>query len=456
VGVTGYLLFRNGVQIATVAATAFLDTNVTPATTYNYSLRAQDAAGNISSNSNTVTVTTPVSGGDTMMVPTGVQAFNSLPTEAPITDLNPAQAVPIAFGAYAEGANAVAVEIGLLPFSGPVDIYLALLAPTLSPELLVFTEAGGLIPVSQGLVPWRANFQPAPFNVTLVPEIPTSILPPGRYTLFLGVTPVGSFDGLYLWQSAFTVGIPIVTSLSGSQMVPPVTTSATGVANLAIDPISRAVAGTLSFSGLSSLATVAHIHQGAAGTPLGPIILELQGGAGALSGVFSVPAGAVLTSDQLVALATDNLYFVVHSVANPGGEIRGQIINPVIAITKTLSGPEVVPPVDTPATGTGNIVVNVDTGEISGTITFTGLTGNADGGHIHTGTIAVPGPIIVEFEGGDGLTAGTYSVPIGWVMTPDQLNALATNDTHFVVHSVNFPAGEISGQITYPSGAPLP
>jgi hypothetical protein len=41
-------------------------------------------------------------------------------------------------------------------------------------------------------------------------------------------------------------------------------------------------------------------------------------------------------------------------------------------------------------------------------------------------------------------------------MTPEQLNALATDNTYFVVHSVIHEAGEISGHITYPAGAPLP
>jgi hypothetical protein len=326
VGVTGYLILRDGAQIGTAATTSFVDTTVMPETTYNYTVRAQDAAGNTSADSSTVTVTTPASGGGTMPVPTDMQAFNLLPTAAPVLSVDPAQAVPIALGAYAQGAKAVELEIGLLAFSGPVDIYLGLLMPSLSPELYLFNEAGGLVPASQGLVPWRANFQPAPLDVTVVPEIPTSILAPGRYTIYLAVLPAGgSFEAFYLWSTAFTVGVPIETSLSGSQVVPAVTTTGSGVAYLGVKLDTGAIAGTLSFSGLSGVATGASINQGAEGTN-GPMILALEGGAGALSGLFTVPAGAVLTSDQLLALAADNLYIVVQSGANPDGEIRGQII----------------------------------------------------------------------------------------------------------------------------------
>ena len=64
--VTGYQLSRNGSQIATLNATAltYNDSNLTYATTYNYTLKATDAAGNLS-NPATLSVTTlPLKVGD--------------------------------------------------------------------------------------------------------------------------------------------------------------------------------------------------------------------------------------------------------------------------------------------------------------------------------------------------------------------------------------------------------
>src|SRR6058998_1556521 len=58
VGVTAYILLRNGVQVATPAATSFTDTGLSAATTYSYTVAARDAAGNISPNSTSVSVTT--------------------------------------------------------------------------------------------------------------------------------------------------------------------------------------------------------------------------------------------------------------------------------------------------------------------------------------------------------------------------------------------------------------
>jgi len=59
VGVTGYTVRRNGVQVATPATTSYADTGLSAATTYSYTVAARDAAGNISPNSASVSVTTP-------------------------------------------------------------------------------------------------------------------------------------------------------------------------------------------------------------------------------------------------------------------------------------------------------------------------------------------------------------------------------------------------------------
>ena len=58
VGVTGYIVTRNGVQIATPTATTFADSGRTPATSYAYTVAARDAAGNRSTAAS-ASVTTP-------------------------------------------------------------------------------------------------------------------------------------------------------------------------------------------------------------------------------------------------------------------------------------------------------------------------------------------------------------------------------------------------------------
>src|SRR5438552_934841 len=58
VGVVGYVVRRNGVQVATPATTSYADTGLSAATIYSYAVAARDAAGNLSPNSASVSVTT--------------------------------------------------------------------------------------------------------------------------------------------------------------------------------------------------------------------------------------------------------------------------------------------------------------------------------------------------------------------------------------------------------------
>jgi chitodextrinase len=58
-GVAGYRVTRGASQVGDVPGTSFTDKTVAGSTTYEYTVRAYDAAGNVSSPSNTATVTTP-------------------------------------------------------------------------------------------------------------------------------------------------------------------------------------------------------------------------------------------------------------------------------------------------------------------------------------------------------------------------------------------------------------
>jgi glucosylceramidase len=63
VGVTGYQIARGGAQVGTAGGTSFTDTGLSPSTAYSYTVKAVDAAGNVSAASNTVSVTTAAGGG---------------------------------------------------------------------------------------------------------------------------------------------------------------------------------------------------------------------------------------------------------------------------------------------------------------------------------------------------------------------------------------------------------
>jgi hypothetical protein len=119
-------------------------------------------------------------------------------------------------------------------------------------------------------------------------------------------------------------------TLIGANEVPPRVTPATGSATVTL--IGTLASYSVTSSGFSAPPTAAHIHIGAAGTN-GPIIVPLVLAAGVVApGTFSV-AGPLtsgtttISGDSMrVLLENGNAYVNLHTAANPGGEIRGQLI----------------------------------------------------------------------------------------------------------------------------------
>ena len=118
-------------------------------------------------------------------------------------------------------------------------------------------------------------------------------------------------------QSMETMSGQQVT-LSGSNEVPAVATSASGSGTVTIKD-DRSVSVHIMVTGMT--ATAAHIHEAAAGAN-GPVIVPFTKTG---DNVFDAAAGAKLTDAQYAAYKAGNLYVNVHSAKNPGGEIRAQL-----------------------------------------------------------------------------------------------------------------------------------
>jgi hypothetical protein len=107
-------------------------------------------------------------------------------------------------------------------------------------------------------------------------------------------------------------------TLSGAQEVPPVTTNATGSGTIVIGA-DKSVSGSVTTSGVAGIA--AHIHMGAVGKN-GPVIVPMTKTS---DNEWTIQAGAKLTDEQYASFKAGDLYVNVHSAANKGGEIRGQL-----------------------------------------------------------------------------------------------------------------------------------
>lgn len=73
------------------------------------------------------------------------------------------------------------------------------------------------------------------------------------------------------------------------------------------------------FTGMSSAATMAHVHFGPPAQP-GPVVAALEVAA---QNAGTLSAAIELNTEQLRALAANSLYVQIHSESNPAGELRG-------------------------------------------------------------------------------------------------------------------------------------
>jgi hypothetical protein len=108
--------------------------------------------------------------------------------------------------------------------------------------------------------------------------------------------------------------------------VPPVFPSGTGTADLTYDPATRVVTWAVTYSGLSSPATMAHFHGPGQPGKNAPVVIWLtkQG-----SPVESPINGqATLTPDQARQFEASDWYINIHTQAHPDGEIRGLVLTP--------------------------------------------------------------------------------------------------------------------------------
>ncbi|CAN5907671.1 CHRD domain-containing protein [soil metagenome] len=110
-------------------------------------------------------------------------------------------------------------------------------------------------------------------------------------------------------------------AITGAQEAPnPVTTNASGTFNGTFNKNTKILTYTISYSGITP--TAMHFHKGAPGTaPASNVVLPITTAPSPISS--STPA---LTAEQEADLVAGNWYVNIHSQANPGGEIRGQLI----------------------------------------------------------------------------------------------------------------------------------
>jgi hypothetical protein len=120
--------------------------------------------------------------------------------------------------------------------------------------------------------------------------------------------------------AGFAAELQFATTLSGASEVPAKTSPGTGDLLATLDTKTKMLSYTLTYQGLTGPATMAHFHGPAAvGANAGvviPIAPPLDN---------PVHGTVKLTDAQIKDLMAGKWYANIHTAANPGGEIRGQV-----------------------------------------------------------------------------------------------------------------------------------
>ncbi|MFI4975668.1 MAG: CHRD domain-containing protein [Caulobacterales bacterium] len=124
---------------------------------------------------------------------------------------------------------------------------------------------------------------------------------------------------LFVSGSACAATLHFKAALSGHDEVPPNAATGTGKLTATLDTDSKALSYNVTYRGLSGPGVAAHFHGPAAAGANGPVVIPVTAPASPIKGT------ATLTDAQVADLKAGAWYFNVHTQANPGGEIRGQI-----------------------------------------------------------------------------------------------------------------------------------
>lgn len=285
-----------------------------------------------------------------------------------------------------------------------------------------------------------ANVWATPDGAALTAEIFGVLASGGHYVnVHTPANPSGELRGQIL-----TDNFALVTfALSGDQEVPAISSMASGSGYALVDTSDFGLELKVVTQGVED-ATMGHIHTGRIGEN-GPVLVALEQSMDDVN-VWSVPDGTSLNAEIFGVLASGGHYVNVHTPANPGGELRGQILTDnLVLVTFGLSGAQEVPAVPTSAFGSGYAIVNTNDYALELKVVTDGVV-DATMAHIHTGRVGNNGPVLAALEQSPD-DANVWSAPADAALNAEIFGVLASGGHYVNVHTPANPSGELRGQI---------
>jgi len=219
----------------------------------------------------------------------------------------------------------------------------------------------------------------------------------------------------------------------------------------------------ISYQGLTGpLSIGAHFHTGLPGIA-GPVVKTIASAGrpafSSLSGTWSTSdATQPLTAALVDSLLAGKVYVNFHTIANPGGEIRGQLnLATALHFEASLSGAQETPADTFKGGGTAVVVLNKERSQIDYWLTYRGLSDSAIAGHFHTGASGIPGPVVRAIISGKAPKSSTLNG--SWKFTDGTqpltnalIDSLIAGNMYLNLHTTLKPGGEIRGQLVLKGG----
>jgi hypothetical protein len=233
----------------------------------------------------------------------------------------------------------------------------------------------------------------------------------------------------------------MAVAMAPAQIFPAPGSSAAGTGNITVKLESGAIRGKVMLSGLT--ATAVTINEGFAGAT-GPRAITLEAHAGT-AGEWDVPADALLTAEQVTALLQGKLYVIATSVANPRGEIRGQIVPDNIVVTFSgMERSQEVVAVGLAAGGVAAATLDTSANTLTIHVNSTGVD-DAMAAQVATGAAGATGPELAGLTK-DAVNMGHWSTELASVSAADVGNFKA-GKWYVSVATPAEPSGAIRAQI---------
>lgn len=234
-----------------------------------------------------------------------------------------------------------------------------------------------------------------------------------------------------------------VAVLHSQNLTAPVPSPGRGVAIFRLSPNGTEMDYILQVFDLDNV-TAAHIHAGAAGQD-GGVVYPLEAPiSGQTSGTFTIDPA------DLPRFQNGELYVNVHTQANPGGEIRGQVEDEPIQFKSEMSGAKVVPdPIDSPGMGSASVELSEDWQALSWDVEVSGLE-NVLFAHFHFGGADETGGVMLTIS-----SSPFTQVSDSGAITMENLEQMIAEDIYINVHTEAFSSGEIRGQVVYDAEFPV-